>query len=164
MKQQLVIQFALASALTAVIAIWPQELRSQDAGVVNENGLMGSVEIPSDDLSALPQWTRVLGKIPEEKILIKKCEVDIKNCSSTKLIAWRAKIQEARTLPPLKQLRVVNRFINSWPISDDQKSYKKQDYWASPMEFSERSGDSKDFAIIKFFMVVFEIRSIFIMS
>jgi predicted transglutaminase-like cysteine proteinase len=159
----------LGGVLAAALGVWPLELHAEGSrdlhaegsgnlhaegsGAVNKNGLMGSVEIASDDLSALPQWTRVLEKIPQELKIIKKCEADIKDCSSTRLVAWQAKIQEARSLPPLGQLRAINRFINSWPVKDDLNTYGRADHWASPLEFIERSGDSEDFAIIKFFML-----------
>jgi len=45
----------------------------------------------------------------------------------------------------------VNRFINTWPDKPDKDNYGAEDYWASPLEFMSRSGDSEDFAITKFF-------------
>ena len=114
-------------------------------------GLMGTVEFPSTNLAALPQWTRILDKMPEQRKAIARCDADPDACPSSKAIAWRAKIQELRTRDRLVQLIEINRFINTWSAKTDAAVYGTVEYWASPLEFLERSGDSEDFAIMKFY-------------
>lgn len=114
-------------------------------------GLMGTIEFPSTNLAAFPQWTRILGKMPEQRKAIARCDADSDSCPSSKAIAWRAKIQELRTRDRLVQLIEINRFINTWSAKTDAAAYGVAEYWASPLEFLERSGDSEDFAIMKFY-------------
>ena len=114
-------------------------------------GLMGTIEFPSTNLAALPQWTRILDKMPEQRKANARCDADPDACPSSKAIAWRAKIQELRTRDRLVQLIEINRFINTWSAVTDTAAYGTGEYWASPQEFLERAGDSEDFAIMKFY-------------
>ena len=113
--------------------------------------LLGAVEIASDNLAALPQWTRILNKIGDEKKAVDRCDASVDACASAEIMAWRAMIQGLRSEAPLEQLSEVNRFLNTWSEKPDDKNYGAEEYWASPLEFIARSGDSEDFAIVKFF-------------
>lgn len=115
--------------------------------------LLHSREFPSNDLSALPQWTRVLRRMPAERAQIARCDADIAACSSTREIAWRAKVQQLRSAYPMDQIREVNTYANQWPRHSDEDIYGVEDYWAAPLEFLKHGGDSEDFAIFKFFML-----------
>ena len=113
--------------------------------------LLGAVEIASNNLAALPQWTRILNKIEDEKKAMERCDVSVDACTSAEIVAWRAMIQGLRSQAPLDQLSEVNRFLNTWSEKPDDENYGAEEYWASPLEFIARSGDSEDFAIVKFF-------------
>ncbi len=113
--------------------------------------LMGTVEIPSGNLAALPQWTRVLEKLDRERSTIARCDNDADACVSAKMIAWRAKVQEMKSLAPIDQLRATNLFVNAWPASGNREAYDAEDEWASPLEFLQNTGGSENFAIMKFF-------------
>ena len=113
--------------------------------------LLGTVEIASNNLAALPQWTRVLNKIGDEKKAVDRCDASVDACASAEIMAWRAMIQGLRSQAPLDQLSEVNRFLNTWAEKPDDANYGTEEYWASPLEFIARSGDSEDFAIVKFF-------------
>jgi predicted transglutaminase-like cysteine proteinase len=126
---------------------------SVSAAAAQGGGLLGTLEFPSDDLRALPQWTRVLDKMAGERAVIAQCDADAGACSGPKFIAWRAKIGELQTREPLDRLWEVNRFVNTWSKKADQANYGTAEYWASTLEFLDRSGDSEDFAIMKFFML-----------
>ena len=115
--------------------------------------LLNSLEFPSNDFGALPQWRRVLSQMDEERARIAACDAEIKACPSTKVVAWRAKVQQLRSAYPLDQLREVNRYVNAWPTVTDVAAHGAVDHWATPLAFIERSGDSEDFAIFKFFML-----------
>ena len=113
--------------------------------------LLGAVEIASNNLAALPQWTRILSKIGDEKKAVDRCDASVDACTSAEIMAWRAMIQGLRSEAPLDQLSEVNRFLNIWSEKPDDENYGAEEYWASPLEFIARSGDSEDFAIVKFF-------------
>ena len=50
-----------------------------------------------------------------------------------------------------EQLGIINRFWNMWPYRTDAEVYRKQDYWAAPYEFLEKSGDCEDYCIVKYY-------------
>ncbi len=64
---------------------------------------------------------------------------------------WFRLQKEIQGLPLLQQLTRVNRFFNQWPYRLDQANYGVRDYWATPAEFLQRSGDCEDYAIAKFY-------------
>jgi predicted transglutaminase-like cysteine proteinase len=113
--------------------------------------LMGTVEIPSAYLAALPQWTRVLEKLDRERPNIARCDDEADACASAKMIAWRAKVQEMKSLAPIDRLREANLFVNTWPATANREADSVEDEWASPLEFLQKSGGSENFAIMKFF-------------
>lgn len=63
---------------------------------------------------------------------------------------WQELIASLKSLPPLEQLREVNRIINASPYIVDQLNWGMNDYWATVFEFLTRNGDCEDFAIAKY--------------
>lgn len=112
--------------------------------------LFGSIEFIGGSLAALPQWTRVLEKIRKENPIYEACNKDINKCPSPAVAAWRAQIRAVEGLPPRRQLDELNGFLNRWTYRDDRENYDVEDYWATPLEFLDRSGDCEDYAIIKY--------------
>ena len=52
----------------------------------------------------------------------------------------------------LDKLLRVNSFFNEVPSVDDIRHWRKQDYWATPLELlASNGGDCEDFAIAKYF-------------
>lgn len=52
----------------------------------------------------------------------------------------------------LDKLRSVNRFFNEVPSVTDLQHWRRQDYWATPLELlASNGGDCEDFAIAKYF-------------
>lgn len=113
--------------------------------------LFGSTEIPSNELSALPQWQRVMDNLEEGEKIAKACDREIRKCESQQMTLWRAKIQELSLSEAQSQIFEINRFINKWQFKTDQENYKTAEYWASPLEFLVNGGDSEDYAIMKYF-------------
>lgn len=112
--------------------------------------LFGSIEFKAGSLAALPQWTRVLARIKKENAIYKACNKDIRKCPSPAVAAWRAEIRADQGLPLRRQLDEINRFLNRWTYRTDMENFGVEDYWESPLEFLERSGDCEDYAIIKY--------------
>lgn len=115
-----------------------------------ESSFLGTVEFGSADLGALEQWQDVLARIALERKVYEKCEASFAACSPPALLAWRAMIERLKGKPLLQQIEAVNQFVNSRPERADRDAFGKEDYWASPLEFLEHSGDGEDFAIMKF--------------
>lgn len=116
-------------------------------------GLLGTLEFSSNNLSALPQWKRVLEKFSRERGILLRCEQDTDACPSPRVIAWQAKIEALREQPGLERLEQTNRYINTWPSKPHADDLDGGENWASPLEFARNSGNAVDFAIMKFFML-----------
>jgi len=61
-------------------------------------------------------------------------------------------LSNAGAAAELDKLRSVNSFFNEVPSVDDIRHWRKQDYWATPLELlASNGGDCEDFAIAKYF-------------
>jgi len=120
--------------------------QAQDGGA-----LFGSVELKSDSLRGLPQWTRVLGAMAKERKAFDDCAADASLCTSPILKHWRRIITTAAALPRGQRIKAVNDFFNRWPYKLDREVYGVSEYWATPKEFMTLSGDCEDYSIAKYF-------------
>jgi predicted transglutaminase-like cysteine proteinase len=114
---------------------WAQPRK--EPGRVN---LFGTVEFRSR-LKDMPQWERV---ISEER---KKPGLDTPKGLAAQ---WRSLRERLKSRSRMEQLVEVNKFFNRWPYRVDPDVYGVLDYWATPREFMEKSGDCEDYAISKF--------------
>jgi predicted transglutaminase-like cysteine proteinase len=107
--------------------------------------LFGTVEFRSA-LKNLPKWERVAamekaaptfapgGKIP-----------------ANVRPRWERLEAELRGKSPLERVQGVNNFFNQWPYKTDPAVWGLEDYWATPQEFMQKSGDCEDYAITKYY-------------
>lgn len=67
--------------------------------------------------------------------------------------AWDELIQSSGKLPEREKLAVVNRFFNrQFRFTDDIRSWRQEDYWATPLEaLMKGAGDCEDYSIAKYF-------------
>ncbi|MFT7434103.1 MAG: putative transglutaminase-like cysteine proteinase [Alphaproteobacteria bacterium] len=114
------------------------------------SGLFGSIEFKLGSIEALPKWRNVLERIENEEALFLSCDTDKRECVSNGLAAWRDFVQDMKMKKGDLKLQLVNDFINKWPYVEDRQNWNKSDYWASPSEFLDKSGDCEDYAIIKY--------------
>lgn len=75
---------------------------------------------------------------------------------ATQLGRWLNMMSQERSLPEQQQLRAVNNFWNSTVRGgEDRNIWKKEDYWATPLEsLGKQAGDCEDFVIGKYFSLV----------
>ncbi len=151
---------ALAALLCLEIStVAPQPAVAQTlADVVQANkqaqgdgALFGSVELRSDSLKGLPQWTRVLGAMKNESKAFNECAANASLCTTPILKHWRRIITTAAALPRAERIKAVNDFFNRWPYKQDREIYGVSEYWATPKEFMALSGDCEDYSIAKYF-------------
>jgi len=62
---------------------------------------------------------------------------------------WLAFLESIRNLPADQQIHRVNDYANQKEYVLDIENYGIEDYWATPKQFLQNSGDCEDFAIIK---------------
>ncbi len=126
---------------------------SQSARLTTTEGtaVFGSLEVRSNSLKGLPQWTRVLAIMQAEQPAFDRCVKSSANCATPVLKNWREVITSAKGRSRQDKLKTVNEFFNRWPYKEDTEVYGLSEYWAAPREFMTRSGDCEDFAIAKYF-------------
>jgi predicted transglutaminase-like cysteine proteinase len=112
--------------------------------------LFGTIEFRAESHAALPQWRRVLAGIADDEPVLRACAHDPKVCPNRGTMAWLALLRGLEGEPRLRQVREVNRFVNSWPYKTDLDTYGRRDRWATPAEFFRNSGDCEDYAIAKY--------------
>ncbi|MES9883248.1 MAG: transglutaminase-like cysteine peptidase [Sedimenticola sp.] len=121
-------------------------------GVMLPNG-PERLELVSANLQLLPQWSDVLKRLESDRQRLAACEADIEQCGSNRWVAWLGKMNSLEGLAIDELLLKVNRYVNQFTPKSDRENYQLQEYWASPLEFLERSGDGEDAAIMKYFML-----------
>ena len=115
------------------------------------NGTPGSA-----DFSIFPGWQRVMsearGEITEgEKLEQSRCASD-DGCALEK---WIAFLDSTAHLPRAQQLEAVNKWGNDHPYVEDWAQWGLPDYWETPEEFITQGGDCEDYAILKYFSLVY---------
>lgn len=114
------------------------------------NGLFGSMEFRADSIQAIHKWRDVLDKIDNEQPLYSLCDIDFSRCNQQAMAEWRRFIQRNKGLEGMARIRAVNTFVNEWPYRSDLEVWGKSDYWATPGEFLQFSGDCEDYVILKY--------------
>jgi len=112
-------------------------------------GLFHSHEFRSS-LRALPNWSRVMASAEGQVAAMSSCGGSGPACSSAAL-SWQKIITQTRPLDTFTQLKQVNTYFNRWPYRLDIDVYGASDYWATPREFLQLSGDCEDYSITKYY-------------
>lgn len=115
-----------------------------------QTGLFRMVEIKASSIAAIPKWVDVLARIRNEEPTYQACLKNRESCPTGPMRRWANMIDEQRGQSAGSQMRAVHAFLNQWPYITDQDLWGKSDYWATPREFVENSGDCEDYAIAKY--------------
>lgn len=134
---------AALAAVAALLALLP-------SAAATPAFLFGTVEFRTASLGALPQWQETLRAIEAERAAYDACARDSGSCASQGLVAWDEMIKSQSGRPKLEQIHAINRFLNDWRYRPDTDNYGRRDYWATPLEFLNNSGDCEDYAIAKY--------------
>jgi len=105
-------------------------------------GLFGSQEFHSDNLAKFPKWRNTLQRFEHE---LASCTPE--DCAMQE---WRDLLSSLSGHDVTTQLRLVNHAVNRQQYVEDSANWQRADYWATPLQFFERSGDCEDFAVAKF--------------
>jgi len=83
---------------------------------------------------------------------LKQVEQRFGAAAAERLRQWQKLVDRLWRQPEMKQLKGVNDFFNQRIFTTDRRLWKKEDYWATPVEFLvKNAGDCEDFAIAKYF-------------
>lgn len=85
--------------------------------------------------------------------LLDKVERQYNKFARKRVASWQELINTSQHLSEMEKLEVVNTFFNSnVQFIDDIALWKKEDYWATPLEMlSIGAGDCEDYSIAKYF-------------
>lgn len=109
--------------------------------------LFGTVEFRSP-IKDLPKWERVLGS-EKKRPSFAGSGMDVQNAKvAERWAGLKAKLADASLKDKVRQ---VNNFFNQWPYKTDVEVWGVEDYWATPREFVQKSGDCEDYAISKYY-------------
>lgn len=83
---------------------------------------------------------------------IELVEDGIDSATRIRVEQWKALIESGSNGSDIQKLTSVNDFVNQFNFVDDIEHWKKQDYWATPLQtLVTQGGDCEDFSIAKYF-------------
>ncbi len=133
--------------LAAIVALCLFSLPLLASKPLQNEALFGYQQLARDNLTIFPQWLSVLERHLKELAPAGDCrETRFNQCH---LKHWLAFLESIRQLDEAEQVRKVNQYANEKPYVLDIENYGIEDYWATPQEFLNNSGDCEEYAIIK---------------
>jgi predicted transglutaminase-like cysteine proteinase len=127
-------------------------LPAQAGAVTFPRGLFGYNAIEQPDTRTFAQWIQVLERHLRIDIAEGDCHESVLNLCHMR--DWLAFLEGLRGRPREEQLEAVNRYANQKNYVLDIDNYGVEDYWAVPREFLYNNGDCEDYAITKFFSLL----------
>jgi predicted transglutaminase-like cysteine proteinase len=72
-----------------------------------------------------------------------------------RLLLWKSMMEVSENKSIVRKLKNVNDFFNKFTYKRDIIHWRKEDYWATPIEFiGTGAGDSEDYAIAKYYSLL----------
>ncbi len=92
---------------------------------------------------------------PIEDKVMQKAEKKYGGLIVSRFVQYNTLLLQAEHFSLHQKLQAVNDFFNKVPFKSDLKNWKREDYWATPLEFLARyKGDSEDYVIAKYFALI----------
>ncbi len=125
-------------------------LVSSSPHAANKNSYFNMTESKSDNLTPFTKWTTAMERYA---LQIAKSDDD---CGKEKyhpcvVKEWRVMIEQIKSKPLRQQIEIVNQWANAHPYIVDQLNWGMEDFWETPYEFMDVSGDCEDYAIAKYY-------------
>jgi predicted transglutaminase-like cysteine proteinase len=97
----------------------------------------------------------VLSNIEFTEQLFQRIDSQYGNAAAERVKDWQEILNDNRDEEIDEQLYSINRFFNRLDFVDDIQHWRKEDYWATPIEFlATNGGDCEDFTIAKYFSLL----------
>ncbi len=114
------------------------------------NSYFNMSESKFENLSSFPKWTGVISRFSDQQ------DIDDENCGTIRyhpcaIKDWKKLLDDLRDKSLDEQIEEVNDWSNKHPYIVDQLNWGMNDYWETPYEFMEISGDCEDYAISKYY-------------
>jgi len=142
----------LFASLSSVIGVICLFLSGSAGAVAFPPGLFGYSAVEQQDTRTFGQWIQVLERHLRIDIAEGDCHETVLNLCHMR--DWLAFLESLRNRPRSEQLDAVNRYANQKSYVLDLDNYGVEDYWAVPREFLYNNGDCEDYAITKFFSLL----------
>jgi len=107
-------------------------------------------ETESSNIRPFYKWTTMVARFDKQK-KIPDSDCDKVRFHPCSILEWRALLDSIRDKPLREQMDIVNTWANDHPYIVDQINWGVEDYWETPYEFMEMSGNCKDYAIAKYY-------------
>lgn len=107
-------------------------------------------EKQSSNIRPFYKWTSMVERFKEQqKIPDSECDkVRFHPCA---ILEWKTLLRSLSERSLGEQMNIINTWANSHPYIVDQINWGVEDYWETPYEFMEMSGNCKDYAIAKYY-------------
>ena len=103
-------------------------------------------------MSVLLSQVHAFNNGPIEPKVMQKAERKYGGLIVSRYLQYNKLLNEAEHVSLRNKLKMVNDFFNKVPYKSDISNWKREDYWATPLEFLARNkGDSEDYVIAKYF-------------
>lgn len=123
---------------------------SSGNAAASPNSYFDMTEARSSDTSPFKRWTGMVARYDDQK------KLPDNDCGKTRfhpcsILDWRVLLDSLHGKKFHEQLDAVNDWSNAHPYIEDIVNWGVQDYWETPYEFMEISGDCEDYAISKYY-------------
>jgi len=105
----------------------------------------------SDNVSPFPKWTGMIARFDDQKTYAEDSECGKVRFFPCSVRQWSTMIESVTKLPLKEQMEQVNNWSNAHRYIEDQINWGLEDYWETPNEFMDISGDCEDYAISKYY-------------
>lgn len=112
--------------------------------------LFGTQETPFEDITPFQKWTGMLARHEVQRTEQEHLCADPSRQAACVLTGWMERLEMLRDEPRLEQIRQINTALNAMPYIEDIVNWGMADYWETPIEFLQRSGDCEDYSIAKY--------------
>ncbi len=114
--------------------------------------LFGTSETASGDTKPFTKWLGVLSRYPSQRTSMEsQCRKSGgRGGQACAVVRWMRDVEALRSASRADQLKAVNDLLNERPYREDIVNWGVPDFWATPVEFQQKSGDCEDYAISKY--------------
>ena len=105
------------------------------------------IEIKANSIASIPKWVDVLERMRTEN-LNGTCR---NGACKGRQQDWYEMVQSMRGESRYTQMVGVHRWLNRYKYITDDRLWGRSDYWATPGQFTELSGDCEDYSIAKYY-------------
>jgi predicted transglutaminase-like cysteine proteinase len=130
----------------AAILLAPYSAQAQ----ASYNSYFNMSESEFEDITPFSKWTGMLNRF-QSQISVSDSECGTVRYHPCSIKDWRKLLETLQDESFDVKLDEINNWGNSHPYIIDQLNWGINDYWETPHEFMEISGDCEDYAISKYY-------------